>query len=118
MTETPGTKPVGESRFKGLFGKKGPGDAESKAAAEREKYEKIDTQTDDWRNKQARGYQEHQHCSVCGRAIHLGKRFCSLECKNKMEGVQKKQSKNQKLMCCVLGAVMPIMLIIMFMFQG
>jgi predicted nucleic acid-binding Zn ribbon protein len=103
-----------EPKSKGLFGKKDDG---GKAAAQQEKYDAIDRQTEDWRNKQARGYQEHQHCSVCGRAIHLGKKFCSMECKNKMEGVQKKQGKNQKLMCCIMGAVMPIIMVVMFMMQ-
>ncbi len=112
------TKPEGESRFKGLFGKKGTESAESKAVAEQERYDAIDRQTEDWRNKQARGYQEHQHCSVCGRAIHLGKKYCSMECKNKFEGVQKKQNKNQKMMCCIMGAVMPIILVVMMLFQG
>ncbi|MEX2682252.1 MAG: DUF2116 family Zn-ribbon domain-containing protein [Candidatus Sigynarchaeota archaeon] len=112
------TKPEGASRFKGLFGKKGSDSAGSKAAAEQEKYDAIDRQTEEWRNKQARGYQEHQHCIVCGRAIHLGKKYCSLSCKEKYESVQKKQNKNQKLMCCIMGAVMPIMLIVMMLFQG
>jgi predicted nucleic acid-binding Zn ribbon protein len=105
-----------ESAPKGLFGKRGT-EPSAKAVAEQEKFDNIDKQTEDWRSKQARGYQEHQHCGVCGRAIHLGKKYCSLECKNKMEGVQKKQGKQQKMMCCVMGAVMPIMLIVMFMFQ-
>jgi predicted nucleic acid-binding Zn ribbon protein len=117
MTNMAEVKREEGSKFKGLFGKKAPEGAESKAAVEQEKFDNIDRQTEDWRNKQARGYQEHQHCSVCGRAIHLGKKYCSMECKNKLEGVQKKQSKNQKLMCCVMGAVMPIMLVVMFMFQ-
>ncbi len=111
MTET---KKEEESKFKGLFGKRDDGE---KAAAEQAKYDAIDRQTEEWRNKQARGYQEHQHCSVCGRAIHVGKKYCSMECKNKLEGVQKKQGKNQKLMCCIMGAVMPIMLVVMMAFQ-
>lgn len=114
MTEIKSEEEPKESKFKGLFGKK---DDAGKAAAVQEKYDAIDRQTEDWRNKQARGYQEHQHCSVCGRAIHIGKRYCSMECKNKYEGVQKKQGKNQKLMCCIMGAVMPIIMVIMMMLQ-
>nr|MDO8111163.1 DUF2116 family Zn-ribbon domain-containing protein [Candidatus Sigynarchaeota archaeon] len=89
-----------------------------KAAADQAKNDLIDQRTEDWRNKAARGYQEHQHCSICGRAIHLGKKYCSMECKNKYEGVAKKQKKNQNLQCIIMSAVMPVIMIIMLTMSG
>ena len=97
---------------KGWFGKKKPDEAELRA-----KYELIDQKTEEWRGKMPRTYQDHSHCSVCGRAIHMGKKYCSVECKGKLEGGQKKQKKSQNLMCIVMAMILPIMMILMFAFQ-
>src|SRR5271157_4277812 len=105
MTEASKETPMPK---RGLFGRK---DKAEKEAVLRAKYDLIDQKTEEWRGKIPRGYQEHSHCSVCGRAIHLGKKYCSIECKNKLEGANKKQKKSQNLMCIVMAAVLPIMMI-------
>lgn len=81
-------------------------------------YDPVDRKTEIWRSKMAKGYQEHAHCIVCGRALHLGKKYCSMECKDKYEGVQKKQGKQQRWMCILMAVVFPVMMIFMMLSQG
>jgi predicted nucleic acid-binding Zn ribbon protein len=94
----------------GLFSRK----EEDPAVLEQKKneyYANIDKQTEIWRSGVAKGYQEHAHCSVCGRAIHFDKKYCSIECKGKYEGMQKKQKKSNNMMCWITALILPIMLI-------
>ena len=87
----------------------------SKAKEEDASTELVAKKTEAWRSKVAKGYDEHGHCSVCGRAIHADKKYCSIECKTKFEGVQKKQGKQNKLMCIIMPVIMAVMMLFMFM---
>lgn len=78
----------------------------------------MDKKQEKWRQTVAKNYPEHSHCIVCSRAIHYGKRYCSMECKGKYEGVQKKQKKKNRWMYICMCTVLPVMMLVMFMFQG
>ncbi|MHA1794250.1 MAG: DUF2116 family Zn-ribbon domain-containing protein [Promethearchaeota archaeon] len=78
----------------------------------------LQKKQDIWRETKAKGYPEHSHCIVCGRAIHYGKKYCSLACKGEMEHAQKKKNKQNRWMCIIMSIMMPILMLIMFAFQG
>ncbi|HME51139.1 MAG TPA: DUF2116 family Zn-ribbon domain-containing protein [Candidatus Lokiarchaeia archaeon] len=111
MTEAKNEIPMPK---KGWFGRKNKAETQEQLKT---RYEQIDQKTEEWRGKIPKNMVEHSHCGVCGRAIHLGKKYCSVECKGKLEGANKKQKKSQNLMCIVMAAVLPIMMILMFAFQ-
>jgi predicted nucleic acid-binding Zn ribbon protein len=67
-----------------------------------------------WKNKIAKKYDEHRHCSVCGISIPPDKEYCSIECGDKYKGYEKKKSRNNYIQIAVLFGVM----IIFFLFSG
>ena len=85
---------------------------------EKEQLVVLDGKMDDWRDRRPKNYQDHSHCIVCGRAIHWGKKYCSMECKNKYEGVQKMGQGKNKWMMIVMFGVMGVMMLFMFMGGG
>ncbi len=87
-------------------------------APENDPYALIDKKTEAWKSKVAKGYQEHAHCHTCGRAIHEGKKYCSIECRDKVEKMQGKQKKQQKWMYVLMCTIVPVMMLVMTMFSG
>lgn len=97
-----------------VFKRKSPEDK----AREREQLELLDQKVEEWRERRPKNYQDHSHCIVCGRAIHWGKKYCSMECKTKYEGVQNKGKGKNKWMMFIMFGVMGVMMLFMFMGTG
>ncbi|MBD3188757.1 DUF2116 family Zn-ribbon domain-containing protein [Candidatus Bathyarchaeota archaeon] len=77
----------------------------------------LQKKQDVWNEKIAKGFQDHSHCIVCGRAIHFGKKYCSIECKEKYMNLEGKKGKQNKWMCMLMGVLLPLMMVLMFAFQ-
>ncbi|MHA1680046.1 MAG: DUF2116 family Zn-ribbon domain-containing protein [Promethearchaeota archaeon] len=73
----------------------------------------LQKKTDIWKETKAKGYQDHSHCIVCGRAIHYGKKYCSMECKGEYTKLEKKKGGSNKWMCIIMGIMLPLMMLFM-----
>ncbi|MCS4539010.1 MAG: DUF2116 family Zn-ribbon domain-containing protein [Thaumarchaeota archaeon] len=53
----------------------------------------------------------HQHCKVCGKAVPLGRDFCSNECKGKNEKTRKRTKTISRIYTVVLLVVMTALML-------
>jgi len=96
-----------------IFTKKSSKKKDQAKLEEEKRLEILDKKQAEWREKRPKNFQDHAHCYSCGRAIHWGKKYCSIECKNKYEGIQKKSQSRNKYMYIVLCVVMSVVMIFM-----
>ncbi|MBD3352869.1 MAG: DUF2116 family Zn-ribbon domain-containing protein [Candidatus Lokiarchaeota archaeon] len=69
-----------------------------------------------WKSNLKKKYDEHRHCPICGISIPPDKEFCSLECRDKYQGAQKKQNRSQWIMMALMIGMVVVMTVIMPMF--
>lgn len=68
-----------------------------------------------WKDKIQTKYGPHHHCPICGKAMPVGKKNCSQECRDSAITYEKKQKKKSKIQMYFLVGIMAFMMIIMFL---
>ena len=71
-----------------------------------------------WKQNLRKRYDEHKHCIACGIAVPIDKDYCSLECKDKFQGYEKKKNRNNYIMIGVMAVVMIVFIFVMPMLTG
>ena len=66
-----------------------------------------------WKQNLRKRYDEHKHCITCGIAIPIDKEYCSIECKDKYQGFEKKKSRNNYIMIAAMVVVMIVFIFVM-----
>ncbi|MBN2155002.1 MAG: DUF2116 family Zn-ribbon domain-containing protein [Candidatus Lokiarchaeota archaeon] len=66
-----------------------------------------------WKSSLKKRIDEHKHCPVCGISIPLDKEFCSIECRDKYQGYDKKKKRGNIIQIVLIAAVMVIFLVVM-----
>jgi predicted nucleic acid-binding Zn ribbon protein len=61
-----------------------------------------------WKQNLKKRYDEHKHCITCGVAIPIEKEYCSIECKDKYTGFEKKKSRNNYLSIIFMVVIMVV----------
>ncbi len=66
-----------------------------------------------WKDSlKTRKYEEHKHCIVCGRAIHISQDFCGQECKDQYNKADKKKSKKNTISIVIMVVMVIAILIV------
>ena len=59
-----------------------------------------------------------KHCPVCGISIPLDKEFCTIECRDKYQGYDKKKKRGNIVQIVLIAGVMIVFLVVMPFIQG
>jgi len=70
-----------------------------------------------WKSSLKKRIDEHKHCPVCGISIPLDKEFCTIECRDKYQGYDKKKKRGNILQIVLIAGVMIVFLVVMPLFQ-
>ena len=71
-----------------------------------------------WKQNLRKRYDEHKHCISCGIAIPIDKEYCSIECKDKFQGYEKKKNRNNYVMIIVMVVIMVGFIVVTSFFGG
>lgn len=66
-----------------------------------------------WKGNLKKRYDEHKHCPICGISIPPDKEFCSMECRDKYTGAQKKQNRSQYVTMALMIGMVVVMMFVM-----
>jgi len=70
-----------------------------------------------WKSSLKKRIDEHKHCPVCGISVPLDKEFCTIECRDKYQGYDKKKKRGNILQIVLIAGVMIVFLVVMPLFN-
>jgi len=70
-----------------------------------------------WKSSLKKRIDEHKHCQVCGISIPLDKEYCSIECRDKYQGYDKKKKRGNIIQIVLIAGVMIVFLVLMPLLQ-
>ncbi|MHA1729632.1 MAG: DUF2116 family Zn-ribbon domain-containing protein [Promethearchaeota archaeon] len=68
--------------------------------------------------KSLKKYDDHRHCLTCGISIPADKEYCSMECKDKYKGYEKKKSRSNYFQIAFMVIIMIVFMFVMPMLMG
>ncbi|MHA1821413.1 MAG: DUF2116 family Zn-ribbon domain-containing protein [Promethearchaeota archaeon] len=71
-----------------------------------------------WKQNLTKKLPEHKHCPVCGISIPVDKEFCSIECRDKYQGYEKKKNRNNYIQMALIFGILAVTMILMPLLQG